>query len=436
MNAAYLPGTARRGIGSAILLLGGSAWLLLPASVNAAGLDAAAFADEPAAHAAYNRMIEAMHQARSLSYTSRYECEAEGRFLTTYTYRVWLKKPNFFRMETRSSSGELEGILIGDGTRLWIHWPKGRPQWKYVVESEADRKTRFTSYMTKPAPRGRHSIAHEAPFLGAKMGYPAVLDASVSHGHVASTERYLDAVRKAGAETIGGEDCDKIEVSLMDHQRSSYLWLSKRDHLPRKLKEVVRVSSDVVMREEWSSVTVDQEIPAGTFAWAPPVGWTEWKLPDEEDSLLKPGSKAPDFDLTSVGGGRIKLSDFRGKTVWLCFWRVGCPPCRQEMPYLQSLYAKYKDQGLVVLGVNVLDDRAITREFLRERGVTFPNILDASPRAEEVYSRDYRVGTIPLNYLINGDGIVVDGWIGNLEGNARVNSALRTLGFGAAGSER
>jgi peroxiredoxin/outer membrane lipoprotein-sorting protein len=430
MNAAYLPGTARTGVGSAVLLLGGAAWLLLGASADAAELGAAAFADEPAAHAAYDRMIEAMHQARSLSYTSRLEREAGGLVRTSCTYRVWLKKPNFFRMETRSTAGELEGVLIGDGTRLWIYWPRGRPQWKYVAESEADRKTRLTSYMTKPSPRGRHSIAHEAPFLGAGMGFP-ILDASVFHGHVDSVERYLDAVRSAGAETVGGEACDKIEVSFMNHQRGWYLWLSTRDHLPRKLKEVVRVSSDIVTREEWSSVTVDQEMPEGMFAWTPPEGWTEWKLPDEDDGLLKPGSKAPDFDLTSVDGGRIKLSDFRGKAVWLCFWRVGCPPCREEMPYLQSLYAKYRDRGLVVLGVNVSDDRAITSEFLRERGVTFPNILDTSPAAEEVYSRDYGVGTIPLNYLINGDGIVVDGWIGYLEGHARVNSALRTLGFGA-----
>jgi thiol-disulfide isomerase/thioredoxin len=123
----------------------------------------------------------------------------------------------------------------------------------------------------------------------------------------------------------------------MNHQRSSCLWLSKRDHLPRKLKEVVRVKSDFVTHEEWSSVTVYRSISEGTFAWTPPAGWTRWKLRDEEDRLLKPGSKAPDFDLTSVDGGRIKRSDFRGKTVWLCFWRVGCPPCRQEMPYLQSL---------------------------------------------------------------------------------------------------
>jgi peroxiredoxin/outer membrane lipoprotein-sorting protein len=435
MNPTCIPGTARDGIGSAILLLGGAAWILLASSADAAEHDAGTFADEPAAHAAYNRMIEAMHQARSLSYISRYECEVGGVRIS-HTYRVWLKKPNFFRMETRSTTGVREGILIGDGTRLWIHWPKGRPQWKYVAESEADRKTRCTSFMTKPAPHGRHSIAHEAPFLGADMGYPAVLDASVFHGHVDSTERYVDAVRSAGAEMIAGEDCEKVEVSLMDHQRSWFLSLSKRDHLPRRLQEVVRVASGVVTREEWSSVTVDQEIREEMFAWTPPAGWTEWKLPDEEDRLLKPGSKAPDFDLTSVDGGRIKLSDFRGKTVWLCFWRVGCPPCREEMPYLQSLYAKFRDQGLVVLAVSVMDDRVITREFLRKQGVTFPNILDDSPKAEEVYSRDYRVGTIPVNYLINGDGIVVDGWIGYLEGKARANSALKTLGFSAAGSER
>ncbi len=434
MNATYLPATARRGVGSTILLLSGAAWLLLLASVDAAELDAAIFADEPAAHAVYNRMIEAIHQAKSLSYTSRFEREAGGCVGTSCTYRVWLKKPNFFRMETQSATGEPGGILIGDGTKLWIHWPKGRPQWQLVTQSEADRRTQFASYMTKLAPRDQHSILHEAPLLAAEMGAP-ILDASVFHGHVDSTERYLDGVRSAGAETIGGEDCDKIEVSLMNHQRSWYLWLSKRDHLPRKLKEVVRVSSDVVSREEWSSVIVDQEMPEAMFAWTPPAGWTEWKLPDEEDSLLKPGSKAPDFDLTSVDGGRIKLSDFRGKTVWLCFWRVGCPPCRQEMPYLQSLYAKHRDRGLVVLGVNVSDDKAITSKFLHEHGVTFPNILDTSPAAAEVYSRDYGVGSLPLNYLINGDGIVVDRWMDYLEGQARVNSALKTLGFGATGSE-
>ena len=311
MNATYLPGTARRGIGSAILLVGGAAWLSLATSVNAAGFDAAAFADDPAAHATYNRMIEAMHQARSLSYTSRYECEAEGRVLTACTYRVWLKKPNFFRMETRSTTGELEGILIGDGTRLWIHWPKGRPQWKYVVESEADRKTRLTSYMTKPAPRGQHSIAHGA--------LPGGRDGPSDPGcqHVPRTCR-LDrticrrrAKRRCGNDRARGLRQDRGQpdgpsaklVPLVVEARSSPAQAERGR--PREVR--LRHAQGMVVGHR------RREIPDGTFAWTPPAGWTQWKLSDEEGSLLKPGSKAPDFDLTSVDGGRIKLSDFAGR---------------------------------------------------------------------------------------------------------------------------
>ena len=418
-----------------ILFLGGAARLLLGMPVTAAGGDTPPFADEPAAHAAYDRMMAALHQARSLSYTSRYEYEAGGRPRVASTYQVWLKKPSFFRMEARSDDGEPEGVMIGDGTRLWIHWPKGRPKWEYVAESAADRETRFTSFLTKPAPPGRHSIWHEGRFLSSRMILP-VLNASEFHGHVDSLERYLGPVRRVGVTTIGGEDCDEIEISLVDHQRSRHLELSRRDHLPRKLREVVRVNSDVVVREEWSAVVVDAELPDGMFAWSTPAGWTEWKLPDEDAGLLKPGSKAPDFDLASIDRGRIKLADFRGKLLWLCFWRVGCPPCRREMPDLQALYAKHKEQGLVVLGVNVSDDKAITRDFLRDQGVTFPNILDTSPGAEEVCARDYRVGSLPLNYLIDGDCVIVDGWLDYREGEARLKSALQIHASGATKPER
>jgi hypothetical protein len=111
------------------------------------------------------------------------------------------------------------------------------------------------------------------------------------------------------------------------------------------------------------------------------------------------------------------------------------PTNSQEMPYLQSLYAKQRGQGLVFLGVNVLDDREITRKFLRERGLTLPNIVAASPPAETVSSRHYVVGTIPLNYFINRHNIIVDRWIGYQDGRARGSSARKTLGLAWAGSQ-
>jgi hypothetical protein len=176
--------------------------------------------------------------------------------------------------------------------------------------------------MKKPSPPGGHSSGHETGILGAGMSMP-ILDPSTFHGYTDSLQEYLDGVKGLGAEKVGTEDCDKIELSIMKHQRSWFLWISKADHLPRKLQEIVRVSYDLIINEEWSGVTLDAEIPDSMFAWKPPDGWTEWKLPPIEADLLKPGTQAPDFDLASIDGTRIKLSDYRGQIVWLYIWRAG-----------------------------------------------------------------------------------------------------------------
>jgi hypothetical protein len=176
--------------------------------------------------------------------------------------------------------------------------------------------------MKKPAPPGGHSIGHETGRLGAGLGMP-IIDPSTFFGYTDSLQPYLDGVKGLGAEKVGAEDCDKIEVSIMKHQRSWYLWLSKRDHLPRKLEQIVRVSYDIVMKEEWSSVTINGDIPNTMFAWKPPKGWTEWREPPIEAGLLKPGARAPDFTLASADGKRIKLSDYRGQMVWFYVWRAG-----------------------------------------------------------------------------------------------------------------
>jgi outer membrane lipoprotein-sorting protein len=287
------------------------------------GATATPFQDDPAAHTLYNQMVETMRKAESLSFVSHYTFEAKDRVLGDCTYRVWLKKPNYFRVEAESTPEKRGGILIGDGSTLWIYWPGGRPQFVLKEEeSEADQKTRLSSYMKKPAPAGGHSIGHEVCYLGAGMSMP-IIDPSTFHGYTDSLQPYLDGVKNLGVEKLGDEECDKIEVSIMKHQRSWFLWLSKSNHLPLKLKEIVRVSYDLIINEEWSSINLNAEISEKQFAWKPPEGWTQWKMPKPEERLLKPGAKAPDFELASADGTQIKLSDYRGKVVWLYIWRAG-----------------------------------------------------------------------------------------------------------------
>ena len=81
--------------------------------------------------------------------------------------------------------------------------------------------------------------------------------------------------------------------------------------------------SEAVWEESWSDVAVNAEISNDRFAWSPPKDWKEWKMPDIEESLLKPGTTAPDFELAALNGGKLKLSSFRGQIVWLNKWRCG-----------------------------------------------------------------------------------------------------------------
>jgi len=295
--------------------------VLLPARAQEKQTSGTVFQDEPAAHALYDKMVETMRKAESLSYVSAYSWEAKGKELGRCTYTIWMKKPNYFRMETVKSTGDKGGILVGDGDHLWIYWPNGRPQFGRE-DGETYQKTSKDVYITKFTPVGGHSIAHEVVWLGAGMAM-TVLDPSTFHGYTDSLQEYIDGVRSLGSEKVGDEECDGIEVSIMKHQRSWELWLSKRDHLPRRLKQVVRVAYDITMHEAWSKVALNAELPMDKFAWKPPEGWKVWRLPDSEESLLKPGQKAPDFDLLAADGSRIKLSDYRGKVIWFYIWRAG-----------------------------------------------------------------------------------------------------------------
>lgn len=87
------------------------------------------------------------------------------------------------------------------------------------------------------------------------------------------------------------------------------------------------------------------------------------------------------------------------------------------MVHLQEIYEKYKSKGLVVLGYNCADDGKIARKLIREKGVSFPNVLDTSDVAVRTASRGYRMTGVPLNYLIDRNGRVAETWYGYRKGS-------------------
>ena len=77
------------------------------------------------------------------------------------------------------------------------------------------------------------------------------------------------------------------------------------------------------------------------------------------------GQAAPDFTLKDLNGNRVGLSDFKGKVVVLNFWATWCGPCREEIPHMDALYQKYKDQGLAVIGINAERNHEKVAEFAK-----------------------------------------------------------------------
>lgn len=98
------------------------------------------------------------------------------------------------------------------------------------------------------------------------------------------------------------------------------------------------------------------------------------------------------------------------------------------MCHLQDLYAKYKSQGLVILGFDASDDRKIALEMLHANGVTFPNVIDSSDAAQKVCFQEYqRQGrsAVPMSYIIDREGKVVAAWYGYQEGHTKAMAALQ-----------
>ncbi|HHY81770.1 MAG TPA: TlpA family protein disulfide reductase [Clostridiales bacterium] len=165
------------------------------------------------------------------------------------------------------------------------------------------------------------------------------------------------------------------------------------------------------------SVSKQEEQPDNTNnAPSEETSGTEAKNPDE---ILKGYYYAKidepivDFELEDLQGNKVRLSDFKGKIVFLNFWATWCPPCREEMPFMQELYEKYKDKDIVVLAVNPnqVENRGVddsekaeqkVREFIKENGYTFPILLDRDDSAWAVYQQR----GIPANYVIDKEGVI------------------------------
>lgn len=108
-----------------------------------------------------------------------------------------------------------------------------------------------------------------------------------------------------------------------------------------------------------------------------------------------------DFALKALDGRNYRLSEYRSEVVALVFWASWCGGCRGEMQRFDTLHATYADAGLVVLGINVDDDRSRAEAIAAATGTRYPQLLDADKRL----GRAFGLERLPMAVLIDRNGV-------------------------------
>jgi len=145
----------------------------------------------------------------------------------------------------------------------------------------------------------------------------------------------------------------------------------------------------------------DAVAQGGTFEFVAPGGKTDIRYDPPADRGRPGPISGPDLMDTAR---TISLDDFAGKVVAVNIWGQWCGPCRSEMLQLQKVYDQTRDEGVVVLGINVRDnDIEAPRDFVTDRGITFPSLYDPAMRTMIAFGGRYPTTVIPSTVVLDRD---------------------------------
>ena len=134
------------------------------------------------------------------------------------------------------------------------------------------------------------------------------------------------------------------------------------------------------------------------------------------------GQPRPDLTVTTLDGQTFKLSDLKGKVLWLTFGATWCQPCRAENPDIEATYEAWKDKGVVVIQMYMNEDAATVKDYTQRLGLTYLRVPDTTGQ----YSIEYRILGIPTHFFVDRDGVLRKLTVGTLN-RAQMNQTLTEL---------
>jgi len=327
---------------------------------------------------------------------------------------VAVQNPGKARVELELGAGNL---MVSDGEATWTYRPS----------------TKF--YTRIAAAQGPDGVAANLAVLDV-MGFfeDAKTAKTVRSETITVDGRSFDcwvissSVKIPAGAAMGGTISDGLMTTWIDKQ----LLLAVQEVIAYSYKVAPSAGATPVeyqakLTQIIRSLKVDQPIPVSTFAFVPPADAKE-QVAQVAGRTDLTGQTAPTFKGVSLDGKSFSLDSLKGKTVLLDFWESWCGPCIRSMSTTDKLFADYKAQGFVVLGVDVDESRDTVEKFLKTKSVEYPIVMGA----ESGIPAAYGVTVYPTFVLIGPDGKIAAHQFGFNE--AALSGIVSRAGLGTASS--
>ena len=331
--------------------------------------------------------------------------------LSETDYELAERPPGRFRAWTRSGNGE--GLAVSDGATTWKALPKAKQWMKQEVAGVADDADEAPEPESRNQPRDLREVM--ARLLVSRF---IALAQIAESPEIAREETY----------SLGRTKVACYVITARTKSAAHELWIDKNRFLVLRDIQTSRLAAggglaSTKIETKVKKLELDDEVDDSIFTWTPEKKWTEVEmlvLPQEQHTVLT-GLVAADFQLKSVSGEAVRLSDLRGSVVVLDFWATWCGPCRQELPIVEKLRTEFAGK-VQFLGIND-EDKGTVAGFLKKYDYQLSVLMDSR---RDVH-RQYGISGIPTVIVIDRGGVIRQHYVGGPSEDAlrkAINAAL------------
>ena len=287
---------------------------------------------------------------------------------------------------------------MSDGSTTWKALPKSKLWMKQEVAAADDADSSEAEPGTAQASHDLRGV-----LLRTLISRYIALAQSGEWPQIAREETY----------TLGPDKIPCFVITVRTQNVAHEVWVDQSRYLVLRHIQTARAPGEGTpatsrVEVKIKRLEIDDAVDDSLFTWAPQKKWTEVEslvLPQEQPEMLS-GMPAGDFQLKTVSGEVVRLSELRGTVVVLDFWDTWCGPCRRELPAVEKLRAEFAGK-VQFFGVND-EEQSTVAAFLKKAGYELPVLMDTR---HDVH-RQYGIHGVPTVFVIGRDGIVRQHYVG------------------------